>query len=64
MTIQLLHLNVKYNLFERDGIMPVIVTRLLILAAVILVATGLGRLSVRVFLNKLLGGKVWVGSFL
>jgi hypothetical protein len=65
MKIQLLHCNVKKNFAEEDGDkMPILAMRLLILIAIILFATILGRFSVRVFLNKLLGGSVWWGSFL
>lgn len=44
--------------------MSLIAKRLIILSVIIVAAFVLGRLSVRVFLNLLLGGTMFGGNFL
>lgn len=44
--------------------MSIMLKRLIILAVIIIAAALLGRLSVRVFLNFLLGGTIFGGNFL
>lgn len=44
--------------------MSIVTKRIIILAVIILVATVLGRLAVRAFMNLLLGGTLFGGNFL
>lgn len=49
---------------EREFTMTVVTKRLIIIAAIVIVAFVLGRLAVRAFMNLLLGGTLFGGNFL
>lgn len=49
---------------EREFTMSVVTKRLVIIAAIVVVAFVLGRLAVRAFMNLLLGGTLFGGNFL
>ena len=44
--------------------MSVTVKRIIIIAAIVIIAFCLGRMAVRLFLNTLLGGTMFGGNFL
>lgn len=44
--------------------MSIMTKRMIILTVIVLIATVLGRLAVRAFLNLLLGGTLFGGNFL
>lgn len=49
---------------EREFTMPVMMKRLIIITVIVVVAFILGRLTVRAFLNLLLGGTLFGGNLL
>ena len=49
---------------EREFTMSVVTKRLIIIAAIVVVAFVSGRLAVRAFMNLLLGGTLFGGNFL